>query len=68
LGGRRPQLWHRLQVFSPPPPGVDVMITIFGDFCLFSAGKMAFFFKNKQKSVKRTKNSNFSPNYNLRKF
>jgi hypothetical protein len=26
-------------------PGVDVMITIFCDFCLFSAKKLAFFSK-----------------------
>jgi hypothetical protein len=26
-------------------PGVDVMITIFGDFCQFSAKKLAFFSK-----------------------
>jgi hypothetical protein len=27
-------------------PGVDVMITIFSDFCLFSVKKLAFFSKN----------------------
>jgi hypothetical protein len=27
------------------PPGVDVMITIFSDFCQFSAKKLAFFSK-----------------------
>jgi hypothetical protein len=27
-------------------PGVDVMITIFCDFCQFSAKKLAFFSKN----------------------
>jgi hypothetical protein len=27
-------------------PGVDVMITIFGDFCQFSAKKLAVFFQN----------------------
>jgi hypothetical protein len=27
-------------------PGVDVMITIFGDFCLFSAKKIGVFLKN----------------------
>jgi hypothetical protein len=26
-------------------PGVDIMITIFGDFCQFSAKKLAFFSK-----------------------
>jgi hypothetical protein len=26
-------------------PGVDVMITIFSDFCQFSAKKLAFFYK-----------------------
>jgi hypothetical protein len=32
-------------VLSRSPPGVDVMITIFCDFCQFSAKKLAFFSK-----------------------
>jgi hypothetical protein len=30
---------------KPVRPGVDVMITIFCDFCQFSAKKLAFFLK-----------------------
>jgi hypothetical protein len=33
------------QVLRMTQPGVDVMITIFCDFCQFSAKKLAFFLK-----------------------
>jgi hypothetical protein len=42
-------VWQAAATSSPScfaSPGVDVMINIFGDFCQFSAKKMAFFFKN----------------------
>jgi hypothetical protein len=32
-------------------PGVDVMITIFSNFCQFSAKKLAFFSKSKKIAV-----------------
>jgi hypothetical protein len=51
-------------------PGVDVMITIFCDFCQFSAKKMAFFSKTnvminffQNLALFRVKNANFSAKF-----
>jgi hypothetical protein len=43
LKARQRELYFKSLVSSSHWPGVDVMITIFCDFCQFSAKKMAFF-------------------------
>jgi hypothetical protein len=40
-----PQLHQGQKIRVQIPPGVDVMITIFGDFCQFSAKNLALFSK-----------------------
>jgi hypothetical protein len=45
-GHREPQQRRGKKKLPPESPGADVMITIFRDFCQFSAKKIGVFLKN----------------------